>query len=136
MHSYLGPDPPAADAQAWTDLALASYRGDAGRARLRQCATNLLAHDSLRLRLADVGCPALFVVGSRDGVATEKAVREDAALFRAQGQALVEVVAGAFHAPLWTHAAEARKLLLEFVAKNNGRGKAQALREAVGMVDI
>jgi pimeloyl-ACP methyl ester carboxylesterase len=136
VHSYLGPDPAAADAQVWTNIATASYQGDAGRVRLRQCATNLVAHDSLRLRLPDLGCPVLFVVGSEDGVATEKAVREDAALFRAQGQAQVEVVAGAFHAPLWTHAAETRGLLLEFIAKHNGRGKAQALREAVGMVDI
>jgi pimeloyl-ACP methyl ester carboxylesterase len=135
VHSYLGPSPPAGDAQLWTNLALASYTGDAGRWRLRQCATNLLAHSSLRLRLPDVACPTIFVVGSEDEVATEKAVREDAALFR-EGAASVEVVPGAFHAPLWTHAAEMRLFLLEFIAKNNGRGKAQAMREAVGMVDI
>jgi pimeloyl-ACP methyl ester carboxylesterase len=136
VHSNLGPDPPAADAQLWTSLALASYKGDAGRARLRQCAINWLARDSLHLRLADVGCNVLYVLGSEDQVTTEQAVREDVGKFRAAEQAQVEVIAGAFHAPLWTHAAEARRLLLEFIAKNNGRGKAQALREAVGMVDI
>jgi pimeloyl-ACP methyl ester carboxylesterase len=132
----LGPDPPAADAQLWTRLAVDDYRGDAGRARMRQCATNWLSRDSLHARLPDVRCPALYVVGGEDGTTTEAAARAEAALFGAPGQAQVEVVPGGFHAPLWTHAADTRTLLLEFIAKNNGRGKAQALREAVGMVDI
>jgi pimeloyl-ACP methyl ester carboxylesterase len=134
--SYLGPDPPAADAQLWTKQALDGYKGEAGRVRLRQCAANLLSRDSLHARLPDVHCPAMYVLGGEDRVVTEAAVREEAALFGSPAPVQVEVVAGGFHAPLWTHAADARKLLLDFIAKNNGRGKAQALREAVGMVDI
>jgi pimeloyl-ACP methyl ester carboxylesterase len=132
--SNLGPSPSVADAQLWSALPLASYKGDAGRARLHQSAINWLARDSLQLRLPDVKCPVMFMLGGEDKVTPEKAAREDAALFGGPSQ--VEVVPGAFHAPLWTHAADARKLVLEFIAKNNGRGKAQALREAVGMVDI
>lgn len=134
--SNLGPDPSPADAQLWSGLALAGYKGDAGRARLRQCATNWLARDSLHLRLADVTCPVMYVLGSEDKVTTQDAVREDAELFGKPGEVQVEMVQGGFHAPLWTHAEEANKLLLGFMAKNNGKGKAQAMREAVGMVDI
>jgi pimeloyl-ACP methyl ester carboxylesterase len=113
---------------------LNSYKGDAGRARLRQSAINWLSHDSLQLRLGDIKCPVLCLLGSEDKVTPEKAVREDAALFGSGAQ--LEVVQGAYHAPLWTHTADTNKLLLDFIKKNNGKGKAQALREAVGMVDI
>lgn len=134
VETSLGPEASEADVKIWTDIPLQSYKGDAGRLRFRQTLINMLSRDPLQLRVGEIQTPVLYIIGSEDKIYTEKVAKEDIKAFKSDVQ--FAKIDGAYHSPVWTHAKETNSIVAEFLKKNGGKVNAQALREAVGMVDI
>ncbi|VAX05269.1 Pimeloyl-[acyl-carrier protein] methyl ester esterase BioH [hydrothermal vent metagenome] len=72
----------------------------------------LLRSTDLRCRLAEISCPALWLLGERDTL-TPAAVVEDLAVLIPQAK--MQVIKGAAHAPFLSHADEAITALQSFL---------------------
>ncbi|KAF2428268.1 alpha/beta-hydrolase [Tothia fuscella] len=132
-----GKDCPSSTREQWTKAIKANYQGDAGRKRIREAAINLRERDGLHGRLTNVKCPVLWLHGDKDVVYSVANAKEEIELFDNSVEKNLVVVPGGHHFLSWTHQQEVDKAVLDFVNKNSkGTGNAQAMREAVGMVDI
>ena len=113
----LGPTACPTAREIWTSLLASTYAGDAGRVKLRQATTMVLAMDSLRIRAADLRMPILWIQGSEDVVFSPENARVELAL-TGSVEPRLEVVQGGPHSCHSTHPQVVNPLLREFAVKH------------------